>query len=47
MNYLIAQGIRAGRVTIVSYGEERPACKEHTEACWARNRRDHFLTKAE
>ena len=47
MNYLVAQGIRAGRITIVSYGEERPACKEHNEACWARNRRDHFLTKAE
>jgi len=47
MNYLVAQGIRAGRITIVSYGEERPACKEHNEACWVRNRRDHFLTKAE
>ena len=47
MNYLVAQGIRASRITIVSYGEERPVCREHNEACWARNRRDHFLTKAE
>ncbi len=47
MNYLVAQGIRATRVTIVSYGEERAVCKEHNEACWARNRRAHFLTKAE
>jgi peptidoglycan-associated lipoprotein len=47
MNYLIAQGIRASRIAIVSYGEERPVCRDHNEACWARNRRDHFLTKAE
>jgi outer membrane protein OmpA-like peptidoglycan-associated protein len=32
---------------IVSYGEERPACAERNEACWAKNRRGHFLTKAE
>ena len=45
MNYLVAQGVRANRVTIVSYGEERPLCTEHTETCWAQNRRDHFLVK--
>ena len=26
--------------------EERPVCTGHTEACWARNRRAHFLAKA-
>ena len=46
MNYLVAQGVQAGRITIISYGEERPLCTEHTEACWARNRRAHFLSKA-
>lgn len=45
INYLVAQGVRAGRITIISYGEERPACTEKTEACWARNRRAHFLVK--
>lgn len=45
VNYLVAQGVRAGRITIISYGEERPACTEKTEACWARNRRAHFLVK--
>lgn len=25
--------------------EERPLCTERTEACWARNRRAHFLVK--
>ena len=43
--YLVAQGVGARRVTTVSYGEERPACIERTEECWARNRRAHFLTK--
>jgi len=46
MNYLVSQGVQAARITIISYGEERPLCTERTEACWARNRRAHFLTKA-
>jgi peptidoglycan-associated lipoprotein len=45
MNYLVAQGVQANRITIISYGEERPVCSEHTEACWAKNRRAHFLIK--
>jgi peptidoglycan-associated lipoprotein len=45
MNYLVAQGVQAGRITIISYGKERPVCTEKTEACWAKNRRDNFLTK--
>jgi peptidoglycan-associated lipoprotein len=46
MNYLVSQGVQAGRITIISYGEERPLCTERNEACWAKNRRAHFLTKA-
>ncbi len=46
MNYLVAQGVQANRITIISYGEERPVCTEHNEACWAKNRRSHFLVKA-
>ena len=45
MNYLVSRGVAASRITIVSYGEERPACTEHQESCWAKNRRAHFLTK--
>ncbi|HEX7785318.1 MAG TPA: peptidoglycan-associated lipoprotein Pal [Methylomirabilota bacterium] len=44
-NYLVAQGIAADRITVISYGEERPLCSEKTEACWSQNRRDEFLTK--
>jgi len=45
MNYLVAQGVQANRITIISYGEERPLCREKSEACWAKNRRAHFLVK--
>jgi peptidoglycan-associated lipoprotein len=46
MNYLVGQGVQANRITIISYGKERPTCTEHSEACWAKNRRAHFLVKA-
>ncbi|MBI1847327.1 MAG: peptidoglycan-associated lipoprotein Pal [Candidatus Rokubacteria bacterium] len=46
MNYLVSQGVQANRITIISYGEERPLCTEHNESCWAKNRRSHFLVKA-
>ncbi|HSE92905.1 MAG TPA: peptidoglycan-associated lipoprotein Pal [Methylomirabilota bacterium] len=45
MNYLVSQGVQASRITIISYGEERPVCSEKNEACWAKNRRAHFLVK--
>ena len=45
MRYLAAKGVPASRMVAISYGKERPLCAEHTEACWARNRRVHFLAK--
>jgi peptidoglycan-associated lipoprotein len=47
MSYLVALGIQANRISIISYGQEQGLCKEHGEACWATNRRDHFLVKPE
>lgn len=44
-DYLVMQGIPADRISTVSLGEERPECPEHTEACWAKNRRASFLVK--
>jgi peptidoglycan-associated lipoprotein len=44
-NYLSAHGVAASRITVVSYGKERPQCMESSEACWAKNRRAHFLVK--
>jgi len=45
MNYLVSQGVQANRITIISYGEERPVCTEKNESCWSKNRRGHFLVK--
>jgi peptidoglycan-associated lipoprotein len=47
MSYLVAQGVQASRFTVISYGKERPFCRESNEACWSQNRRDHFLVKAQ
>ena len=46
MNYLVGQGVQARRITLISYGKERPACTAHDESCWALNRRAHLLVKA-
>ena len=45
VDYLVSRGIDAGRFTVTSYGKERPVCSERTQACWAKNRFDRFLTK--
>ena len=37
--YLVSQGVSAGRVDTISYGKERPICTDSNEACWAQNRR--------
>jgi peptidoglycan-associated lipoprotein len=46
LNYLVAQGVRSNRISIISYGKERPLCRESNEDCWGQNRRAHFLVKA-
>jgi peptidoglycan-associated lipoprotein len=40
--YLQTLGIAGDRMSTISYGKELPLCTEHTEDCWAENRRDHF-----
>jgi peptidoglycan-associated lipoprotein len=37
--YLEADGVSGGQVSIISYGEERPADAGHDESAWAQNRR--------
>ena len=39
---LVNQGVPAGKLTTISYGEERPQCTASDESCWQRNRRAHF-----
>jgi peptidoglycan-associated lipoprotein len=45
-DYLASLGIGADRVTVVSKGKEAPFCTESNEACWAQNRRGHFVITA-
>jgi len=38
-NFLVAQGVDAGRLKTISYGKSRPAVMGHDETAWAQNRR--------
>jgi len=42
MEYLVALGVPAKRMSTISYGEERPAARGQDEAAWAKNRRAEF-----
>ena len=37
--YLVSKGIAANRISVISYGKERPAVLGSNEAAWAQNRR--------
>jgi len=41
-NYLVTLGYPAGKISVISYGKERPAAAGHDEAAWAKNRRDEL-----
>jgi peptidoglycan-associated lipoprotein len=41
--YLLQQGVEGSRIGIISYGEDRPGCREATEDCYQRNRRVEFV----
>ena len=43
--FLTAMGVPESRLLTVSYGAERPVCKDRSDACAARNRRVHFRVK--
>jgi peptidoglycan-associated lipoprotein len=44
-NYLVSHGIDSRRISIISYGENRPECTSANDECWAKNRRAHFRVK--
>ena len=44
-NYLVELGVSANRLSVVSYGKERPSCNEHAESCYQQNRRGHLALK--
>ena len=42
-DYLVAQGVAAGRITVISLGKEKPVSFGHDEESWSKNRRANFL----
>lgn len=36
---LVAKGVSPDRITVISYGEERPVAAGHNESAWSKNRR--------
>jgi peptidoglycan-associated lipoprotein len=40
--YLTDLGIASGRISLLSYGKEKPVCTAGSETCWQKNRRDDF-----
>lgn len=45
LKYLVNLGIDAGRMDVVSYGEEKPVVEGDDEAAWSKNRRVQFTTR--
>jgi peptidoglycan-associated lipoprotein len=41
--YLVDMGVSAKRVSLISYGKEKPACSESSESCWQKNRRGDLV----
>jgi peptidoglycan-associated lipoprotein len=42
-DYLVNLGVQPERLSVISYGEEKPVDPGHDEAAWAKNRRDEFV----
>ena len=43
MDYLVTLGLPSQRLSVISYGKEKPVDRGHTESAWAKNRRDDFV----
>lgn len=43
LNYLITLGVPQERLSIISYGKEKPLDTGHDESAWAKNRRAEFV----
>lgn len=43
LQYLITLGIKPERLSVISYGKEKPAVQGSDEAAWAKNRRAEFV----
>ncbi|MGH7277325.1 MAG: OmpA family protein [Candidatus Rokuibacteriota bacterium] len=45
MDALVARGVEANRMSVTSYGEQRPVCVDPREGCWTKNRRAELMVK--
>lgn len=45
-NYYVSLGVSKSALSTVSYGEERPACRESTEGCYTQNRRGETVLRS-
>jgi len=45
--YLTDLGVSSGRISLISYGKEKPLCSDHNETCWQKNRRDDLVENKE
>ncbi len=45
--YLTDLGISAKRISLISYGKEKPVCSEANESCMQKNRRDDLVAVTE
>jgi peptidoglycan-associated lipoprotein len=45
-DYLVASGLDPKRISVISYGEERPFVLGHDESAWKWNRRGHFVVNS-
>lgn len=46
-NYMLELGVKPDQVAAVSYGKERPVCKDHNEGCYQKNRRAHVAPRVD
>jgi peptidoglycan-associated lipoprotein len=40
---LVLSGAQASQIQTISFGEEKPRCSDHNEACWSQNRRGDIV----
>ena len=45
-DYLVALGVESKRLSVISYGNERPKAEGHDESSWSQNRRANFVITA-
>lgn len=46
LDLMLAEGASSSQIEVVSYGEERPVCRQSSETCWERNRRVEIVYTA-